>query len=53
MINEKGLENMTQIISKNNKVVCVTTVPYDKGTVKCMKNAGYKIKEVADDKKVG
>ena len=42
---------MTQIISKNNKVVCVTSVPYDKDTIKCMKNAGYKIKEVADDKK--
>lgn len=44
---------MTQIISKNNKVVCVTSVPYDKGTVKCMKTAGYKIKEVTDNKKDG
>lgn len=44
---------MMQIITKNNKVVCVTSVPYDKDTIKCMKNAGYKIKEVADDKKEG
>ena len=37
---------MKQIISKNGRVVCVTTVPYDQQTVKAMKAAGYKIKEV-------
>ena len=42
---------MTQIISKNNKIICTSLVPYDKNTIKCMKNAGYKIKEVADNKK--
>lgn len=34
---------MTQIITKNGKVLCVTMVPYDKDTVKLMKRAGYKV----------
>jgi hypothetical protein len=36
---------MKQIISKNGRVVCVTTTPYPKQTIKAMKKAGYKIKE--------
>lgn len=34
---------MKQVISKDGKVLCVTTVPYDKATVKQMKQAGYKV----------
>lgn len=34
---------MKQIISKDGKVVCVTTVPYNKETVKQLKQAGYKV----------
>ena len=41
---------MKQIISKNNRVVCVTTVPYPPNIIKEMKKAGYKIKEVEDKK---
>lgn len=41
---------MLQIISKNNKVVCTTFVPYDLDTVKSMKQAGYKIKECQNEK---
>lgn len=37
---------MKQIISKGGSVLCETTVPYPKETVKVMKNAGYKIREV-------
>lgn len=36
---------MKQTISKNGKVLCVTTVPYSKEIVKQMKAAGYKVKE--------
>lgn len=36
---------MKQIISKNGKVVCTTTVPYPPEIIKQMKSAGYKIKE--------
>ena len=35
-----------QIISKDGKVHCVTTVPYPAEVVKGMKKAGYKVKEV-------
>lgn len=34
---------MTQIISKDGKVVCVTKVPYEPRIVRSMKNAGYKV----------
>lgn len=37
---------MTQIISKDRRVYCVTTVPYAPETVTRMKKAGYKVKEV-------
>ena len=40
---------MKQIISKDNRVVCVTSDPYPSDVVKEMKKAGYKIKEVRDD----
>ena len=39
---------MKQIITKDKKVYCTTTVPYPKETIKQMKAAGYKIKEVED-----
>ena len=35
---------MTQTISKDGVIVCVTTVPYSAAIVKGMKKAGYKIK---------
>mgnify|MGYP000771846820 CR=1 FL=1 len=41
---------MKQIISKGGRVVCVTTAPYPKETVKAMKAAGYKITEEKDGK---
>jgi len=41
---------MTQIISKDGTVKCVTEIPYDVETVKQMKKAGYKVKEVNNDK---
>lgn len=37
---------MKQIISKDGKVFCITTVPYSKETIKQMKAAGYKVKTV-------
>ena len=37
---------MKQIISKNGKVLCTTTVPYTKEIVRQMKSSGYKVKEV-------
>ena len=40
---------MKQIISKDKRVVCVTSVPYPPAVIKEMKAAGYKIKEVEDD----
>ena len=35
---------MTQTISKDGVIVCVTTVPYPTAIIKDMKKAGYKIK---------
>lgn len=40
---------MKQVISKNGVVFCTTTVPYPKETVKQMKAAGYKVKEVSEN----
>lgn len=37
---------MTQIISKDKHVVCTTKVPYPAETIKEMKKAGYRVKEV-------
>lgn len=34
---------MKQVISKDGVVVCTTTVPYGKETVKQLKQAGYKV----------
>jgi predicted fused transcriptional regulator/phosphomethylpyrimidine kinase len=39
---------MTQLIIKDKKVMCRTTVPYPPDIIKAMKKAGYKIKEVPD-----
>ena len=40
---KKGGKYMLQIISKNGKVKCVTTVPYPASIIRDMKKAGYKI----------
>lgn len=40
---------MKQIISKDKRVVCTTTVPYSKETIKAMKDAGYKVKTEEDE----
>jgi predicted fused transcriptional regulator/phosphomethylpyrimidine kinase len=40
---------MKQIITKDKRVVCVTTVPYSKEEIKAMKMAVYKVKEVEDE----
>lgn len=37
---------MKQIISKNGRVFCESTVPYPKETIRAMKKAGYTVKEV-------
>ena len=37
---------MKQIISKDGRVLCVTSVPYSPEVIKQMKKAGYKVKEV-------
>lgn len=37
---------MKQIITKDKRVVCTTTVPYPAETIKEMKKAGYKVKEI-------
>lgn len=39
---------MKQIITKDKRVVCVTTVPYSGAVVKDMKKAGYKVAEVRE-----
>lgn len=41
---------MKQVISKDGRVVCVTTAPYNKQTVAALKKAGYKVREVQDGK---
>lgn len=42
---------MIQIITKDGKVVCTTTVPYPNTVIKELKKAGYKVKEVVNDEK--
>ena len=37
---------MIQIITKDNKVICKTTVPYPPQTIRDLKKAGYKVKEI-------
>ena len=37
---------MIQIITKDNKVFCKTTVPYPPQIIRDMKKAGYKVKEI-------
>ncbi len=39
----KGGYNVKQVISKDGKVLCVTTAPYPAKVVKEMKQAGYKV----------
>lgn len=40
---------MVQLIIKDKKVKCRTTVPYPPDVIKAMKKAGYKIKEIPDE----
>ena len=40
--------NAKQIVTKDGKVMCVRSTPYDAETVKQMKKAGYKVKEVKE-----
>lgn len=40
---------MTQIISRDGVVICVTTVPYHEWAIRDMKRNGYKIKNTDDD----
>lgn len=40
---------MKQIISKDKKIICTTTVPYPPAVIKEMKKAGYKVKEITED----
>lgn len=42
---------MAQKVIKDGKVYCTTTVPYPPATIKSMKKAGYKVKEVEDGEK--
>lgn len=39
---------MIQIISKDNKIICKTTAPYPPQTIRELKKAGYKIKEIIE-----
>lgn len=39
---------MQQIITKDKRVVCVTTVPYPAAVVKDMKKAGYRVTETKE-----
>lgn len=43
---------MVQVIKKDGKVQCVTTIPYSTETLRIMKKAGYKITEKSDKEKV-
>ena len=42
---------MKQIITKDGKVMCTTYTPYPEDTIKQMKKAGYRIKNVDSDGK--
>lgn len=35
-----------QIITKDNKVICTTTVPYPPQIIRDLKKAGYKVREI-------
>ena len=39
---------MQQIITKDKRVVCVTTVPYPAAVVKDMKKSGYRVTEIKE-----
>lgn len=39
---------MKQIITKNRKPICTTSVPYSQEEIKAMKKAGYSVKEIKD-----
>jgi predicted fused transcriptional regulator/phosphomethylpyrimidine kinase len=41
---------MVQIITKDKRVVCTTSVPYPPDIIKDMKKAGYKVKVIDDNK---
>lgn len=37
-----------QIITKDNKIICKTTVPYPPQTIRELKKAGYKVREIIE-----
>ena len=39
---------MRQIITKDGKKMCTTSVPYDEETIKQMKKAGYRVRTIED-----
>ena len=41
---------MKQIISKDGRVLCTTTVPYPKEIIKQMKKSGYKVVEENEER---
>ena len=44
---------MKQIVTKDGKVMCTTSIPYPAETIKQMKKAGYRVKTIEDDKGAG
>lgn len=42
-----------QIITKDNKVVCTTTVPYPPQIIRELKKAGYKVREITSSEREG
>ena len=41
---------MKQIVTKDGKVMCTTTIPYPAETIKQMKQAGYRVKTIEEEK---
>lgn len=37
---------MIQLVTRQGKPICATTVPYDERTIRSMKREGFKVKEV-------
>ena len=45
------MKSTVWIVSRDRRVYCTTTVPYEDGTVKAMKKAGYRVREATADGK--
>lgn len=43
---------MKQLIIRDGVVICITSIPYPGFIIKDMKEAGYKIKVISDEKEV-